>query len=216
MSRIRPRILALLVFVGLLGSAAVLPAQAQLGVAGGLNFESIDDVEAGSGSATLDNSTGYHVGLVYDLSVGPVGIRPGVYYRRVGTFDLSKVSNQLVDAKYTVTAWEIPVDLRYTFLPTPIISPYLSAGPKATLPRGEGDFDDALTDIAYSLNVGVGADISLPGLSWTLQPELRYTFGASGLFAEDKEVTLGSNNVTFTPSDSPRLSSIALRLHLLF
>jgi hypothetical protein len=101
-------------------------------------------------------------------------------------------------------------------LPTPIISPYLSAGPKATLPRGEGDFDDALTDIAYSLNVGIGADISLPGLSWTLQPELRYTFGASGFFAEDKEVTLGNNDVTFTPRDSPRLSSFALRLHLLF
>jgi hypothetical protein len=134
----------------------------------------------------------------------------------VGTFDLSKVSNQLGDARYTVTAWEIPVDLRYTFLPTPIISPYLSAGPKATLPRGEDDFDDALTDITYSLNVGVGADISLPGLSWTLQPELRYTFGASGFFEEDREVTLGSNDVEFTPSDSPRLSSIALRLHLLF
>jgi len=215
MSRIRRRGFTLLVFLCLLGSAAAVPAQAQLGVAGGLNFESIDDVKAGSGSATLDNSTGYHVGVVYDLSVGPVGIRPGVYYRRVGTFDLSTVGG-LAETKYTVSAWEIPVDLRYTFLPTPIVSPYLAAGPKLTLPRGEDDFDEAVTDITYSLNVGVGANISLPGLSWTLQPELRYTFGASGFFEENKEVTLGGNNVTFTSSDSPRLSSFALRLHLLF
>lgn len=212
----RFRAFVLLVVVGLLGWGTMAPAQAQLGVAGGLNFESIDDVEAGSGSATLDNSTGYHVGLVYDLSVGPVGIRPGVYYRRVGTFDLSSVDNQLANAKYTVSAWEIPVDLRYRFLSTPVLSPYLAAGPKATIPRGEGDFDEAVTDIAYSLNVGVGADISLPGVGWTLQPELRYTFGASGFFEEDKQVTLGDNNITFTPRDNPRLSSIALRLHVLF
>ena len=213
MLRPRIRVLAFLLCIGLLGGAA--PTHAQLGVAGGLNFESIDDVEATNGSATLDNSTGYHVGLVYDLSIGPIGIRPGVYYRRVGTFDLSTVGG-LAETEYTVSAWEIPVDLRYTFLPTPVVSPYLAAGPKVTLPRGEDDFDEAVTDIAYSLNVGVGADISLPGLSWKLQPELRYTFGASGFFEEDKEVTLGGNNVTFTPSDSPRLSSIALRLHLLF
>lgn len=200
--------------VGLLVGIGTSPAFGQFGVAGGLNFESAGDIQATNSSATLDNSTGYHVGLVYEFTIGPVGIRPGAFYRRVGTFEVSGLS--LEDPRYTVSAWEVPVDVRYTFLPTPLISPYVVGGPKATFPRGEGDFDVALNDVAYTLNVGVGANISLPGLSWRLQPELRYEFGASGFIDEESEVELGDQNVTFDPQDSPRFSNIALRLHLIF
>lgn len=214
MFRNRTRALALIVFIGLVGSAGA-PAQAQLGVAGGLNFESTSDIEAADGSATADNSTGYHVGLVYELSLGPLGLRPGVYYRRVGDFDLSQVDPQL-SSTYAVSAWEVPLDLRYTVLPTPVISPYLAAGPKATFPRGEGDFGNALKDVSYTLNVGVGAEISLPGTSLRLQPELRYEFGATGLVEEGQTVEIGDNNVRFTPEESPRFSNVALRLHLFF
>jgi hypothetical protein len=216
MTRLRYRPLLALLVVGLLAGGLSMPARAQFGVAGGLNFESADDIETASTSATLDNSTGYHVGLVYDLSLGPVSLRPGVFYRRVGTYDLSTVSNQLSDPRYTVTAWEVPVDVRVTILPTPLVSPYLLAGPKAVLPRGEDDFDDAVEDVSYTLNVGVGAEISLPVVSLTLQPELRYEFGATGFIKDDTTVELGDQNVQFSPQDSPTLSTFALRLNVLF
>jgi hypothetical protein len=196
--------------------AGVAPAQAQLGLAGGLNFESADDIEATNGSATLDNSTGYHVGLVYELGLGPIDIRPGVYYRRVGEYDLSNIDAQLANARYSVSAWEVPVDLKLTVLPTPLVSPYITGGPKATFPRGEDEFDDAVEDISYTFNVGVGAEVSLPGSSLRLQPELRYEFGATGFIDDDKEVEVGDTNVQFQPRDSPRFSTIALRLHVLF
>jgi len=200
--------------VALLAGAS--PAQAQFGVAGGLNFESADDIKATSGSATLDNSTGYHVGLVYEFSLGPVGLRPGVYYRRVGDFSFSNTSSPLDGTRYSVSAWEVPVDLKVTVLPTPLVSPYIVGGPKATFPRGEDEFDDAVKDVSYTFNVGVGANISLPATSLQLQPELRYEFGASGFIEEDKEVSLGDNNVNFEPQDSPQFSTLALRLHILF
>lgn len=200
--------------ISLLLLAGVSPAKGQFGVAGGLNFESAGDIEATDGSATLDNSTGYHVGLVYELGLGPVDIRPGVYYRRVGEYDLSNIDTQLANARYTVSAWEVPVDVKLTVLPTPLISPYIVGGPKATFPRGEDEFDDAVEDISYTFNVGVGADISLPGAPLRLQPELRYEFGATGFIDDDRDVEVGG--VTFRPQDSPRFSTIALRLHILF
>lgn len=194
--------------------AGTSPAFGQLGIAGGLNFESAGDIETSSKDATLDNSTGYHVGLVYDLSIGPVGIRPGVLYRRIGTYEVSDI--QLNDSRYSVSAWEVPVDLRYTFLPTPLVSPYVVGGPKATFPRGEENFDGVMKSVSYTLNIGVGANISLPGLSWQLQPELRYEFGASGYIDDGQTVRLGDREVEFTPKDSPRFSTFALRLHVLF
>jgi hypothetical protein len=206
----------LLAAIVLLGTAA--PAQAQLGISGGLNFESAGDIKSSSGdaNATLESSTGYHVGLVYDLSLGPVNVRPGVFYRRVGEFDLSQIPGDLQQARYSVSAWEVPVDLRISLLSAPLVSPYLLAGPKATIPRGEDEFDDIMTGVSYTFNVGLGVQVSLPGSSLRLQPELRYEFGATGFVDEDKSVELGDSNVTFSPQDSPQFSTFALRLNMIF
>jgi hypothetical protein len=195
-----------------LGTAA--PAQAQLGVAGGLNFESAGDIETTTtNNATLDNSTGYHLGLVYELGLGPATIRPGFFYRRVGTFEFSTDAlPQIDDPRFDVSAWQVPVDLRFTVLPTPLVSPYVLAGPMATFPRGEGDFDDATEEISYSLNVGVGANISLPATSLKIQPELRYEFGATNFIKDDFEI----GDVDFEPQDSPSFSAFGLRVNVIF
>ena len=205
-------IVAALLLVG-----TAVPAQAQLGVAGGLNFESADDIKAsGNTRANLENSTGYHLGLVYELGLGPLNVRPGFFYRKVGAFDFSEIRSDLSDPKYTVSAWEVPLDLRLTLLSAPLISPYILGGPKATIPRGEDEFDNAVEDLSYTFNVGVGAQISLPGSSMRLQPELRYEFGATKFIKEGKTVQLGDNQFSFTPEESPRFSTFAVRLNILF
>ena len=189
-----------------------MPAQAQLGVAGGLNFESAGDIETNSTGATLDNSTGYHIGLVYELGLGPATLRPGFFYRRVGTFEFSTDALPQGENRFDVSAWQVPVDLRFTVLPTPLVSPYILAGPMATFVRGEDDFDDATEEISYSLNVGVGANISLPVVSLKIQPELRYEFGASKFIKDDFEI----GGTEFQPQDSPRFSALGVRLNVLF
>ena len=214
----RIRLFLSTLLTGLFLVSAASPAQAQIGIAGGLNFESAGDISTETAKANFENSTGYHVGVVFELGLGPINIRPGGFYRRVGEFDFSQVSDQLQNAQYTVSAWEIPVDVRVPILATPFISPYILGGPKATIPRGEDEFDDAVEDISYTLNVGVGAQISLPGSSLRLQPELRYEFGATGFIKEGTEIDLPgeAGDVRFEPEDSPKFSTFALRLNVLF
>lgn len=205
----RTALLSAFLMIGL-----AVPAQAQFGVAGGLNFESAGDIETStSNNGTFDNSTGYHIGVVYELGLGAATIRPGFLYRRVGEFEFSQSAlPNINDPRFGVSAWQIPVDLRFTVLPTPLVSPYVLAGPMVTLPRGEDEFEDATEDVSYSLNVGIGANISLPVTSLKLQPELRYEFGATKFIKDDFEI----GDTTFSPQDSPRFSAFGLRLNVIF
>jgi hypothetical protein len=206
------RLVLITLLTGLLLVSTATPARAQLGVAAGLNFESAGDIDTNTNTqqnTTLDNSTGYHVGLVYDLGLGPLNVRPGFFYRKVGqTYEFP---SSIEEANAEVSAWEVPVDLRFTVLSTPIISPYVLAGPKASFVRSDLDeIDDELEDISYSIAIGLGAEISL-GSALTLQPELRYDYGATSYIDETIEV----GNVEFTQED-PKLSAFALRLNVLF
>lgn len=212
MSTKRIRLVLCILLSTLVLGGMTAPAQAQWGVAAGLNFDSAGDIDTNTNTqqnATLDNSTGYHVGVIYDLGLGPVNIRPGFFYRKVGkTYDLP---SSLDEANANVSAWEVPVDIRVTLLPTPLVSPYLLAGPKASFLRSDLDeLDDDLEDISYSIVIGAGADISL-GSALTLQPELRYDFGTTNYISEEIEV----GNTTFTQED-PKLSAFSLRLNVIF
>ncbi|PSQ67321.1 MAG: hypothetical protein BRD25_01540 [Bacteroidetes bacterium QH_1_61_8] len=195
----------------LLGTASI-PAQAQLGVAAGANFDSVSDIQDANGPQNIqNNSTGYHIGVVYDFGFGPVNLRPGVFYRKIGSYDFSEVSSDVEDLD--ITAFEVPVDVRVTVFPFPAVSPYVVGGPNAFLPQSSGDdFDDNFEDVSFTFNIGVGADVPLPGVGLTLQSEFRYEFGASDYIDGDFEVPGGP---TVSPS-SRQLSAYALRLNVLF
>lgn len=202
------RFLISALFAVLVLAGTAFPAQAQFGVAAGLNFESVGDIETETNNnASFDNSTGYHVGVVYQLGGGPVSLRPGLIYRRVGTYEF-----ETLDERYDITAWEVPVDLRLTVLPAPAVSPYVLGGAMATFPRGEGEFENAVEDVSYSFNVGAGVEISIPGSSLMFQPEFRYEFGATSFVQEEFQI----GNTPFSPQESPQFSAIGLRLHLFF
>lgn len=195
-----------LLAVLLLGMAA-LPAQAQLGVTGGLNFNSASDIETTANpddNATFDNATGYHLGLVYDIGTGPLNLRPGILYRKVGTYEFP-------NSRYDVTAIEVPVDLRLTVIPTPVVSAYVLGGPNVIFPQSENEFEDEMEEVSFTFNVGVGADVELPGAGLTLQPEFRYEFGATDYVDDDFDI----GGTTFQPTER-KLSAFALRLNVLF
>ncbi len=200
---IRLPVAAALAVLLTLGTA--MPAQAQFGVAAGLNFDSAGDIDGSSQDATLDNSTGYHVGAVYDLGLGPVNVRPGFFYRKVGQ------TYEFPDSEADVSAWEVPVDVRVTVLPTPLVSPYILGGAKASFLQSDLDaFENRLDSVSYSFVIGLGVNVSL-GPLFTLQPELRYDFGATNYVDDSFEV----NGVEFEQED-PTLSAFALRLNVLF
>ena len=188
------------------------PSQAQVGVTGGLNFDSLGDIETTTNASennTLENATGYHFGIVYELGLGPVSLRPGLLYRKVGSYDFSEIP-ELNDDEVDVTAFEVPLDVRVTVLPIPLVSPYVLGGPNLFFPRsGNADFDEGLEEVSFTFNVGLGADISIPGVGLTLQPELRYEFGATD-YVDDFSI----GDAEFNPTER-KISAFALRLNVL-
>mgnify|MGYP006288726825 CR=1 FL=1 len=200
-------LLVLLVAGGLMVGLSA-PAQAQLGVAGGLNFSSDDDLELQSRQETISNSTGYHVGLVYDLGLGALSLRPGIFYRHVGSYDFGNISAGGSES-LNLSAIEVPIDARLTVLPLPFIDPYLMAGPKLTIPRGEEEFSDATEDLSLTANVGFGFAITVPKLPIELQPEVRYEFGTTNYIEDEFEI----GDQTFSPED-PKFSTFSIRLNI--
>jgi len=208
LTRIASSALAVTVFLML----AAAPAQAQLGIAGGLNFESSDDISTSSTEANFENSTGYHIGVVYDAGFGPVNIRPGFFYRKVGTYEFGSTTGGAAAGTVDISTFEVPVDVRLNLLTTPVVTPYVLAGPMLTIPRSnvdgfnDNDFDDFTEDVSLSANVGVGVQVALPAVPFKLQPELRYEFGISEYVDTD----------AVEVSESPKFSAFSLRLNVLF
>lgn len=183
-------------------------AHAQLGVAAGLNFASIDDIEVSGGQGNFDNATGYHVGAFYDLGLGPAGLRIGLFYRDMGDVDVTLAG---LRESFDVTMIDIPVDVRFNVLPTPVISPYILAGPVFSFASTDNDdFDNALTDVQVAGNVGLGLSLNLGVVR--LFPELRYGVGLSRFMEDDATV----RGIQFTANDTQRMNNVMLRLNVLF
>lgn len=188
------------------------PARAQIGFGGGLNFNSSDDLEFGDAEATFENSTGYHIGVFYDFAVGPLGIRPGIFYRDIGSYEFNLTDFGADTEVFDLSMIEIPIDLRYRIV-LPLVKPYLLAGPVIGIPQSEGEFDDDLEDFTFTANVGLGVELSPPAMSLKIMPEIRYAFGVSSFVKEDIEI---GDVATFTADDSPSASAFMLRLNVVF
>ena len=194
-------------------TVAIKPAHAQLGVAIGLNFDSISDIDTGDREATFDNATGYHLGIFYDLSAGPLAIRPGLFYRQVQNVkvDILEAGSRITES-FDLNLIEVPVDLRLR-MALPLLKPYVLAGPVFGFSStGDDDFKDALQELTVAANIGIGVEVSLPGFTPVLYPELRYSFGVSRFMKE--ELSIG--DFTFEADDAQRLNTFMLRLGIRF
>lgn len=184
------------------------PACAQgVGIAVGANFADRHDIDVGNARATFNNSTGYHVGLEFEMGSGPLALRPGIFYQRMGTYDFPS------GEKFDLSAIEVPVDVRLTVLSLPVLRPYLVAGPVLTFPSASGAFGDAVKSASLTADVGAGVAIALPGSGFVLMPELRYSAGVTDYLKDSFQI----GGTTITPSNaSRRLAKVMLRLHLFF
>ena len=189
----------------MLAFAFATSANAQgLGVSAGLNFNELGDIEAGDSDATFDNSTGWHVHLWVDLPAGPIAVRPGLRYMDAGSVLKGEGLPDIPDEDQALSLLEIPIDLRYRFA-APIVTPYIMAGPVLRFPTSQDD-EERFNSFSFAAGVGIGAEIGFGGLQ--LFPELKYTFGITGV-TED-EYTIGG--VTFEPENDQRLNAVMLSL----
>lgn len=206
MKQVIERFGVLLFVVG--GLLVARPAHAQFGVAAGLNFDNLSDIEFGNAEATFESATGYHVGVFLDLGLGPVALRPGVFYRNLGDFEIGGgLIIGDVSETFDISLIEVPVDVRVGLGVTPIISPYVLAGPVFRFAATDDEaFKDNLEDFSVSADIGFGIEVKLGGIS--LFPEIRYAFGITRFLKEDIII----NNITITPDDEARLNTVMLRL----
>jgi hypothetical protein len=185
---------------------SAVPAQAQFGIGAGLNFNDLDDVDTSSGSATFDESTGYHFGLFFNIGSGPVSVRPGVFYHQIGTYDFPDGD------ELKMSAVEVPIDIRLDFAPGSPVSVYLLAGPVISFPSaGDGEFGEAFEDMSLSADIDAGLALGLPGGGFTVMPELRYSRGLSDFWSDDFSV----GSVTVSPAVR-RISKWMIRLNVMF
>jgi len=184
-------------------------AHAQFGVAAGLNFERLSDIEAFNVKTTFDNANGYHVGVFYDLGLGVAGIRIGAFYRDLGEFDAGDSVQEDLQ-KVDMTMIDFPVDVRVNLTSTPAVSPYVLAGPVFSLPSSGNDvIDGTLESLFISGNVGFGVSLNLGGIR--LLPEFRYAIGISRLVKDGAQiggVDLVANNT--------KVNTAMLRLGVIF
>jgi hypothetical protein len=187
---------------------AAAPAHAQFGIAAGANFNDLDDIDTSAESAVFDESTGYHLGIFVNIGDGPVSLRPGVFYHRIGTYDFP--DGDEVD----LSSVEVPIDISLNLMPDSPVNLYLLGAPVISFPRGgDDDFSDAFQDVSLGADVGVGLGFELPGGGATLMPELRYSMGLTDYWNDDFAV----GGVTVRPSsDARRLSRWMVRLNVMF
>jgi len=130
----------------LTGAFSPQTASAQLGFAVGGNFNDLSDIDSDP-PTTFDNATGFHVGVFYDLGVGPVALRPGLFYMDAGDFDAN--GDGFEAQSFDLQFIEVPVDVRFNVLTAPIVRPYVTHSTNsATPPMSASALKSALLSVA--------------------------------------------------------------------
>ena len=178
-------LLAAVVFALAPTAHAQLPS-ISIGVAGGPNFSSFNEING----STLDGTTGYHAGLFADVSVPFIALRTGVYYLTAGNVQTAGGAD-IVKADFVT----VPVDFRLQ-TPTPIVRAYVLAGPEFRFPVSSDDggiggvgvpsVDRRSVNVAA--HVGVGVAFKAPLVGPSAFAELRYSQDVTG-FAEEQGLT---------------------------
>jgi hypothetical protein len=174
-------------------------AHAQLGVAVGANFDRVSDIE-GNANATFNNASGYHVGVTLNLGVGPIALRPGVFYTDVG--DLTTESGRKLDFDLV----EAPVDVIFK-IPAPIVKPYVLGGPVFRFAQN-GDEDGQIEAEDFTVAGAVGAGIEVNTFVFRPYIEARYQFGLQRFTTDIAGIPTGENDT--------KLNTFMIRLGLTF
>lgn len=190
-----------------MGIPTLVKAQG-MGIAAGANFNKLGDVETSDRRATLDNATGWHVHLWFDLPIGPVALRPGLRYMDAGRlFDPDSDETEGFEPfteDQVVSFLEVPVDVRFR-MSLPLVTPYFMAGPVLRFTTDPNN-EDRLETFSLAAGAGVGLELGVVGLRF--YPELKYTFGVTRFTKEEYQL----GGVTVSPDEDQRLNAVMISI----
>jgi len=164
-------------------------AQFKIGIQGGLNVANMKvDVDTKS-------LMGLRAGLIADISLGPIGIQPGVLFSQKG----AKYST--IDGKLTLNYIDVPVYLLYK-IGLPGAKVLLMAGPNFGYAlNGKSTIGGSSTDVEFGsenaqlkkldLGLGFGAGVQI----LKLQGTVNYTMGLTNL-SNDGTSTVKNNVIS--------------------
>lgn len=208
------RILHAAVLTAAVSAAAIIPAngQMQFGVAAGVNWSDLGNVDIGSITAVYESQQGWHAGVFLDVKLLVIGLRPGFYYVNAGPLlkgGLSGEEETPVDelTSFDHTYVSVPLDLKFG-LPLVLLEPYMFVGPEFkfnTVSESAGELADQLESTVIAGNAGLGVAVKLGGIK--LIPELRFGFDLSSLFGDT--ITIGGEEIHV---DTHAASTVVARL----
>lgn len=209
-SRAGSRGIATVLLTATLCFASASVANAQFGVAAGANFENLGDLDSGDAEASFARATGYHVGVFFNLGAGMFAVQPGVYLRDFGDVELQDESGARM---FSMTAIEVPIDLRLHALRGGPVSPFVFVAPVVGFATTSDEgFKDALSDLTLTANIGGGVEIAAGGVALT--PEIRFARSLTPYFEDGETFDLAGADFTMTDVSSQR--AVMLRLGIRF
>ena len=205
-------VLAIATLIALIPVTSASVASAQFGVAAGANFENLGDLDGDESRASFDRATGYHVGVFFNLGAGMFAVQPGIYLRDFGDVQLVEDARRRT---FSMTAIEVPIDLRLHALRGAPLSPFIFAAPVVGFATtSDESFKDTMTDLTLSANIGGGVEIAAPGIGLVITPEIRFARSLTNYFEDGETFDIGG--VDFTPTEVSRQSAVMLRLGVRF
>ena len=141
-----------------------LSAQTHFGIKGGLNFNSIKDIEFANKS--VSNNTGWHAGILLQAKL-PMGFafQPELLY------SVKNLGSR--DQKFNLQYIELPLNLQWG-IDLLLLRPYVMAGPYISYLAsygGKAKEWDGVKNLDYGLGAGLGIDI------WKLQITGKWSWG---------------------------------------
>lgn len=191
-----------------LGLALATPAAAyaQIGVLAGYNRDHIEEFLPADGFDLTAATDGFHIGIFFNVNLGPIGVRPAIIYHQVP--DLVASAGEETTT-FTLDLVEIPLDIRLR-IPLPVLRPYLLAGPVFTFPSSSvAGIDDLLASRPIRAEFGAGLELDLGFRLW---PEIRYGLALEPLMSS--MIPIGET--TLSGEGQPRLDTFTLRLGISF
>ena len=166
-------------------------AQSGFGVKGGLNFNSMSDVAIKDVETSVNNRTGYHIGVMYKLKL-PLGLalQPELLF----VHKSNSIKDEFSSMKYTTKQnyLQLPVNLQWgvdlvLFRPFIMVTPYLSYAISTNTKIENFSY----SKFQYGIGCGVGLEI------WKIQVTGKYLWSGKSFGHGDLNQSILENKINF-------------------
>lgn len=179
-----------------------------------MTFDRLSSITLDNVKTRFDNKVGWVIGVWMEAPIGPFGIQVGVRYLDTGRLFEGLVEEQpdLEDIRdnFDFSFVEVPLLMRYS-LGTPVLSPYIFAGPLMRFPTAlDAEIAQDVKTLSLAIELGAGVKLRMGNLS--LLPEIAYAYGVTNFIGD----SIHAGTITLDTTDKQSLNSAMLRLSLGF